>query len=45
MAQAWHESAQARPSADELLSELSELSELGNLDGSSGAKCAPCLTM
>lgn len=36
MAQAWHESAQARPSADEL---LSELSELGNLDGSSGAKC------
>ena len=42
MAQAWHESAQARPSADEL---LSELSELGNLDGSSGAKCAPCLTM
>lgn len=43
MAQAWHESAQARPSADKLLSELSELSELGNLD--SGAKCAPCLTM
>ena len=44
MAQAWHENAQARPSADELLSELSELSER-NLDGSSGAKCAPCLTM